>query len=212
MRIKQLGLGLLGLALFLSSCKTGSKTVDVNVSSKAELSEKEQIDFAYLFFEAEKDKILGNDPQAALKFNQALRINPRSAATHYELSQIYLRTGNADLAELSGLQAVKFGPENIWYKLSLGSVYEQRGKTDKLLQLMQEVVKSDPENFDNQYSLASAFAMNGKYDEAIKILDKLESQYGINEEFSNQKKALYLQMKKPEKASHVQANTAMGRQ
>jgi len=200
MRIFKLGIGIIAFALLLSACKIGSKTVAANVSSKAELSEKEQLDFAYLFFDAEKEKILGNDPQAALKFNQALRLNPRSAATHYELSQIYLRTGNADLAEISGLQAVKFDPENTWYKLSLASVYEQRGKSDKLLELMQEVAKSAPDNFDNQYSLASALAMSGKYDEAIKILDKLESQYGINDEFSNQKKALYLQMKKPEKA------------
>ena len=196
----RLGIGLFGFALLLFSCKTASKTAKSSPSSQTELSEKEEIDFAYLFFEGEREKIVGNDPQAALKFSQALRINPRSAATHYELSQIYLRTNNADLAEISGLQAVKFDPDNIWYKLSLASVYEQRDKTDKLLHLMQEIAKVDPENFDNQYSLASAFAMNGKFDEAIKILDKLESQYGKNAEFSNQKKALYLQMKKPEKA------------
>ncbi|MFN5370895.1 MAG: tetratricopeptide repeat protein [Bacteroidia bacterium] len=200
MILTRIGIGLIGFTLLLFSCKTSSKTAKPDQASQSDLSEKEELDFAYLFFDGEKEKTLGNDPQAALKFNQALRINPRSAATHYELSQIYLRTGNADLAEISGLQAVKFDPENVWYKLSLASVYEQRGKNDKLLQLMQEIVKADAENFDNQYSLASAYAMNGKYDEAIKILDKLESQYGINDEFSNQKKALYLQMKKPEKA------------
>lgn len=200
MRINQIGIGIAYLLLLLSSCKTGLKTVEAAASSNTELTEKDGLDFAYLFFDGEKEKIAGNDPQAVQKFNQALRINPRSAVTHYELSQIYLRTGNVDMAELSGLQAVKFDPDNVWYKLSLASVYEQRGKTQKLLQLMQEIVAMQPENFDNQYSLASAYAMNGKYDEAIEILDKLESQFGINDEFSNQKKALFLQMKKPEKA------------
>jgi hypothetical protein len=61
MMINQLGIVAFALALAFSSCKTKSKAVDAKVTSGAELSEKEQLDFAYLFFDAEKETILGND-------------------------------------------------------------------------------------------------------------------------------------------------------
>jgi len=111
------------------SCKTGKKSVEVKSdSNKGAISEKEQLDFDYLFFEAQKDKILGNDAQAVDKFNQALRIIPRNAATHFELSQLYLNSANLELAEIHGQQAVKADPSNLWYKNSLATIYGDGAK------------------------------------------------------------------------------------
>jgi tetratricopeptide (TPR) repeat protein len=183
------------------ACKSPQKQAAVATSSSSSvLTEKEELDFDYLFFEAEKDKMLGNYPQSIAKFSQAIRINPRNAAAHYELSQMYLQNGNADLAEISGQQAIKFDNKNIWYKLSLANIYERTGKTEKIAPLIKAVADADPGNPEYQYTLANAYSMTGKYDEAIKIFDKLESQMGISEEFAVQKKALYMQMKNPEKA------------
>ena len=184
------------------ACKSPQKQVASPVSGTptSDLTEKEELDFAYLFFEASKDKILGNYPQAIAKFSQAIRINPRNAAAHYELSQMYLQNGNADLAEISGQQAIKFDTKNIWYKLSLATIYERTGKSEKIIPLIKAVADADPRNPEYQYTLANAYSMTGKFEDAVKIFDKLESQMGISEEFSAQKKALYMRMKKPEKA------------
>jgi tetratricopeptide (TPR) repeat protein len=183
------------------ACKSPQKQATVATpSSSSVLTEKEELDFAYLFFEASKDKMLGNYPQSIAKFSQAIRINPRNAAAHYELSQMYLQNGNADLAEISGQQAIKFDTKNIWYKLSLANIYERTGKLDKIAPLIKAVADANPANNEYQYTLANAYSMTGKYDEAIKIFDKLESQMGISEEFAVQKKALYMRMRKPEKA------------
>jgi tetratricopeptide (TPR) repeat protein len=183
------------------ACKSPQKQAAVATpSSSSVLTEKEELDFAYLFFEASKDKMLGNYPQSIAKFSQAIRINPRNAAAHYELSQMYLQNGNADLAEISGQQAIKFDTKNIWYKLSLANIYERTGKLDKIAPLIKAVADANPANDEYQYTLANAYSMTGKYDEAIKIFDKLESQMGISEEFAVQKKSLYMRMRKPEKA------------
>ena len=189
------------IATVFVACKSPQKQAAVATpSSSSVLTEKEELDFAYLFFEAEKDKMLGNYPQSIAKFSQAIRINPRNAAAHYELSQMYLQNGNADLAEISGQQAIKFDNKNIWYKLSLANIYERTGKTEKIAPLIKAVADADPANNEYQYTLANAYSMTGKYDEAIKIFDKLENQMGISEEFAVQKKALYMRMRKPEKA------------
>jgi tetratricopeptide (TPR) repeat protein len=190
------------VAVSIAACKSPQKqaTAPKQESSTSTLTEKEELDFAYLFFEASKDKILGNYPQAIAKFSQAIRINPRNAAAHYELSQMYLQNGNADLAEISGQQAIKFDTKNIWYKLSLATIYERTGKTEKIIPLIKAVAEADPGNPEYQYTLANAYSMSGKFEDAIKIFDKLENQMGISEEFSAQKKALYMRLKKPEKA------------
>jgi tetratricopeptide (TPR) repeat protein len=187
--------------LLFSSCK--SKQVAGGAAEGGGgkgLTEREQLDFSFLFFEASKEKMLGNTAPAIQKYNQAVRINPRNSACHYELSQLYLAAGLLDQAEISGALAVKFDPENIWYKLSLSEVYEQRRKYDKLLPLIKAVADSDPANPEYQYSLANAYSVNGRFADAIAIFDKLEKQYGVSEEFTVQKKSLYLQLKKPEKA------------
>ena len=186
--------------LLLFSCKTAVPSAISSSSGKSVLTEKEQLDFSYLFYDAMKDKMLGNYANAQNKLQQAIRINPRSAASHYELSLVFLKTGVNDFAEISGENAVKFDPSNSWYKLSLASIYEQGGKFDKLTYLLEDIVKSEPGNAEYKYALASAYANQERFDDARKIYDELEKIYGVNEELAIQKKTLYLQMKKPEKA------------
>lgn len=202
---KSFALQLLFVLLWaVSSCKTQKTNVnpDNNTANTPSdgLTEREQIDFSYLFFEANKEKILGNYNPAIQKFNQAMRINPRNAAVHYELSQLYLRVGMGDQAEISGQQALRFDPKNKWYLLSLAEVYELRGKNDKLLPLLKTLAETEPANPEYQYNLATAYELNRKFPEAIAVYDKLEKQYGLTEELALQKKKLYMQMDKPEKA------------
>jgi pentatricopeptide repeat protein len=183
------------------SCKTGKKSVEVKSdSNKGAISEKEQLDFDYLFFEAQKDKILGNDAQAVDKFNQALRIIPRNAATHFELSQLYLNSANLELAEIHGQQAVKADPSNLWYKNSLATIYEQLGKNAQLLKLIEEMAEADPKSFETQFYYARALVMAQKFEDAIKVFDKMERQFGIDEDLIEYKKLCYLKINKADKA------------
>lgn len=192
------------LPLLLLACKAQKSPKNPESAqgnpANGSLTEREMIDFSYLFFEANKEKILGNVGPAIQKFNQAMRINPRSAAVHYELSQLYLRSGMGDQAEISGQQAVRFDPKNKWYILSLAEVYEARGKNDKLLPLLKSLAESEPNNAEYQYNMAAAYELNRKFAEAIAVYDKIEKVSGVSEELSVQKKTLYLQINKPEKA------------
>jgi len=192
---------LLFLAIGLFGCKS-SKVAQATASKDGgtTLTEKEQLDFSYLYYDAVKDKILGNFASARQKFQQAVRINPRSAAAHFELSQIAISEGNFDQAEISGQNAVRFDNKNNWYKLTLAGVYEQTGKTSKMISLLEELSKSEPTNSEYTITLASGYIHAHRYDDAIILLNKLESGFGLSEELALQKKDLFLRMKKPEKA------------
>jgi len=201
---KQLCASLLLVFVFsLSSCVFGKKKKEdiAQAEYKNEvLSSKEAVDFDYLYLDALKDKILGNYNQALSKFGQAMRINPRVAPLHYEMSSIYFLTGNTERAIISGEFAVRYDKNNKWYKMSLAELYMQGGKPEKALPIYQELVKEEPANSDYIFNMASIYAMMKRYDDAIKSLDRLEQILGINPETSDQKKSLYLKMNKTDKA------------
>ena len=198
---KYFQISILFIALVLaSSCAAGKKAPVSPSTGGPELTEKEQLEFAHLFYDAEKDKLLGNFSLAQEKFQQALRIQPRSAATHFELSQIYLQAGNIELAELSGKQAIKFDPENKWFKLALADIYEQEGKYAEIIPLMEALLKNEPNQLDYLFGLGSAHAQNKDFSASVKTFDKIESITGITEDLALQKKNLYMQMGKTDKA------------
>ena len=163
---------LFSLVFGVISCSSQKKAItNQGPSSGAELSEKERLEFAYLFHDAEKDKLLGNFSIAQDKFQQAIRINPRSSATHFELSQIYLQIGNIESAELSAKQAVRFDDKNKWYKLALADIYEQQGKFKEIVPLLEQLHKKEPNNPDYIFGLGAAQAQIGDYAEAVKTYD-----------------------------------------
>jgi len=185
----------------LSSCKNKQvASADKNPSTASVLTEKERLDFEVLFFDAEKEKLLGNFSQAQTKFQQAIRTDPRAAAAHFELSQVYLQTGNKDLAEISGKNAVRFDEKNKWYKLALADIYARNDKYAEVVPLMESLHKKEPNNEDYLYGLGAALVQTGKFDEAAKVYNKLEALVGINEELILQKKNLYMRLGKTDKA------------
>jgi len=163
------------------------------------LTEKESLEFEFLFFEAVKDKMLGNYPQALEKFQQALRINPRSAATHFEIAQLIQQGGKSALAEQNALFAIRFDPDNIWYKLGLAEIYESLGSYEKMAGVLEEIHKKSPDNLQYLLTWAAALSEAGKLSDAMNVLHKAEAITGVNEMVIIEKKNLYLRMRKPEK-------------
>lgn len=193
------------LLLFTAACKTASKKSKQKseasvVNDSGELTSKETVDFEFIYIDAVREKILGNNTIALNKFVQAMRINPRSAPVHYEMSSLYFSSGNLERAISSGEFAVKYDDKNKWYKMSLAELYMQAEKPDKALTLYQQLMKEEPNNTDYIYNTASIYTSLKKYDDAAKMLDRLEQIMGITPETTDQKKNLYLRMNKVDKA------------
>jgi tetratricopeptide (TPR) repeat protein len=192
------------LFLFLLSmsvaCRVKNDHVKAAHHHEERLSEKEQLDFSFLFYEAIKDKTLGNFQQAQSKLQQAIRIDPRNDAAHYELSQVYLQTGNADLARMSAELAVKFNPRNSWYKRSLAEIYGETGQTTKQIAMLNDLLEKEPGDTEALYQLGEAYIRVRKFEDALKIYDRIEKREGYSEELAIQKKNLYLKLEKTQKA------------
>ena len=202
---------LLVATLFLHACKSKQNAAAESrptTSNTTTLNEKERLERDYLFFEAEREKIIGNQANAASKFAAVIRIDPRSAAAHYELGQIKLQNSQIPEALYHAEQATKYSPENVWYQLLLATILEQQRKFDQSSKIYERLSKLEPTNVEYRLAWADVLARSEQYDKAINVLNQVEALIGINETISIEKKNIFLRMNKVDKASLELQNLA----
>jgi len=118
-------------AVLLSGCASRKSSVDSTPKATQKnarvLSEEETINLKYLFVNANKEKILGNDDKAAELFAQCIRIDGSNHAAMYELAQIYASQKKINDAIFFARSASQIAPSNIWYRLFLAEFCATEG-------------------------------------------------------------------------------------
>lgn len=199
---KNTTLVVLFLVCFAFSCKT-PKASSGEASSKGsnkELSEKEAILFKRLFFDANKERILGNYDMAETLFSQALKIDPNSAATMYELANIYSFQNNKNQALFYSKRAASLDPKNVWYQLLYAGCLKENKMIADVAIVYERLVKDNPKNYDFYYELANVYLYLNKSNDAIKVYNKIEDAIGVTEESSMQKLKIYKKINNFDKA------------
>lgn len=179
---------------FLLSCKmpkTSSSESAYRKEPDKGLSEKELIQFKYIFFNANKERLLGNIDLAETLFLQALKIDPNSAASMYELASIYAFQNNKSQALFYAKKAASLDPKNVWYQLLYANCLKENKKLDEVASVYERLVKDNPNNYDFYYELANAYLLVNKLNEAVKVYNKIEEQIGVTAEASMQKLKIY---------------------
>lgn len=153
-----------------------------------------------LFFDASKQKMLGNYEEAAALYHECLKIDPRHAASFFELAN--LLSINQQVAEALpfALKAMELDPENEWYALFAADIELGLNDFPAAIKIFKQLTEKHPEKIDYQYELATAYLYMNKLEEAIKAYNKIEEILGVSEEISVQKEKIYLQMDRLEDA------------
>jgi len=152
------------------------------------------------FFEASKQKMLGNLKEAAVLFHDCIKIDPQHAASHYELANILYKSEELADALPFARKARQLDPQNEWYTLFEADILMNLGDVPNAVLLYQRLIKAHPDKPEYPYELANAYLFAGKLEEAIKIYDQIEQKMGVTEEISIQKEKLYLELDKLDKA------------
>ncbi|HLC83928.1 MAG TPA: tetratricopeptide repeat protein [Bacteroidia bacterium] len=181
------------LLLFVFSCKSPKETADGGAGKNKEggLSDKDLILFKRLFIDANKERILGNYDMAEVLFSQALKIDPNSAPTMYELANIYSFQNNKTQALFYSKKAAMLDPKNVWYQLLYASCLKENKMPNEVAVVYEKLIKDNPENYDFYYELANIYIYLNKSNDAIKTYNKIEEAIGVTEESSMQKLKLY---------------------
>ncbi len=178
----------------------GDKGKDKNKSKRKELTEKERNDVTYLFFNANKERILGNYELAANLFTRCLSLDPENAAVMYELAGLYEAQGEDETALSLIKKAVDIEENNTWYKLLLAHLYQKMSDYATAASVYETIIKNNPDKVDYYFDWAFALIYDNKLDQAIEVYDKLEQKVGVNQEISIQKQRIYSELGKQDKA------------
>lgn len=192
------------ISLLLSqSCKTGSKVASTPVTKAAEQAglDEKQVNLQYNYYNAVKEKVLGNYDKAIELFSQVLRSDPNNHAAMYELAGIYIEKNKINDALHFSKNAVELNPDNEWYQLQLAEIYSKTNHTKEAVAIYEKLSKQHPERPDYLFQWAEALLYAGKPLEAIKVYDKLEETIGVSRELTVQKQRIYLRLGKTDLAA-----------
>ena len=112
------------------------------------LTEDQQRQFDFSFYEAAREKMMGNYERSATHLARCLTIDPTSGAAMFELANIFI-AGNEPVKAQGILErAVELNGDNIWYKLLLADMYQNNKMPVKAITLYEQFVKDYPTNED----------------------------------------------------------------
>lgn len=184
----------------LFACKSSEQLTNKKIKEK-ELSEKEAINFGRIFIEATKEKILGNIEKSSELYQEALKIDPSSAAAHYELGLVHNAQGDTQSAFEEFRIANQIDPKNYWYKLSYATFLEGQGSIDEAIKLFKELAEENPDQLELKYELSKLLLNQGKIDQGIEYLNAIEEEIGVTEEISFLKQRIFLSLNDVDKAA-----------
>jgi tetratricopeptide (TPR) repeat protein len=153
-----------------------------------------------IYYEASKEKVLGNYDKAIELYKKVLDYDADDAAAMFELASIYADQGKIDDALVYAEMTGRTDPSNKWNNLLLVELYQARGKYAEAGKIIDQLIAAQPENFEYLQDQALNSIYSGDYKNAIKYYDMLEERLGIIEDISIQKEKIYIMLGKPDKA------------
>ncbi len=188
------------LLLLFTFLMTGcNKNVKVT-SAKEERSSDKDLEYTYAFTEATKQFVFGNIKQALVLYQKCIEVNPKSAASYYQMSLIFTNVGEIDRAIKYAKKSVELNKEETWYKLNLANLYKSGGKIDSAKFIFEKLVEEYNDNLDYKFTLANLYTENKEFKLALEVLEGIEKTYGITEQVSIAKHQIYGETGKYDKA------------
>lgn len=184
-----------------SSSKTADKSPVVKSTKKVALSEQDKMKYDFMFFNANKERMIGNYQLSAGLFLQCIELDPTQPTAYYELANIFDLTNQNKEAIIYAQKAVSLNGENYWYRFLYAHLLQKSNNIDEAVKQYQILSQKNPHNIDLLYNLAGTQLYSGKYEEALKTYNKLEAEVGISEEISLQKQKIYIKLNNIEKAA-----------
>jgi tetratricopeptide (TPR) repeat protein len=169
-------------------------------SETSKTSSSKQLKFDYYFYNANKEKILGNYDAATKLFLSALDVNPNNAASMYELANLLQQSQNTQHALFYSKKAAAIEPDNVWYQLLYLSCLKDARKWQDVALGYQKLTKKYPDNIEFYYELSNAYLYQNKTNDAIKVYDDIETRFGTDKDITLQKIKIYQLSKNYDKA------------
>jgi tetratricopeptide (TPR) repeat protein len=121
------------------------------------------------------------DARASEHLEQAVRLNPDSAAARTNLGTNFVRLGKLASAEAQFKKAIELDPGNFDANHNLGELYVSDGRIAQARPLLEKAQGINPASYDNGYDLCLAYMETGRLSDARQQVQKLLKQRNVAE-------------------------------
>jgi len=167
---------------------------------KEEKIEANKQKFDKNYFEGIKAKSLENNEKAIKFFSKCLELNSESAPALYELSLLYQKQGDFNLALEKINKAISIDSENKWLILTAAEINFSTQDFKTASTQYKRLIELEPKKEELYFQLADVYIYDEDYKSAITVYDDLEKINGPNKLLYIQKHKLYMQLKREDKA------------
>ncbi len=198
-----INLSILLLAFALASCASKKETGSAAAKDKVvyrTLTENERMEVDFLFFNAQKEKLIGNFGVAENLFLEIIKRDPGNALAYYEVGRTSIARQQFDRALEYSSKAAQMDPKNEWYLRLKVDLLRQTGRLEEAIPVLRQLVLLVEDKESVLFDLASVQAEAKQYSEAIKTFNQLEARTGPSPELADQKRQLWMKLGKTDKA------------
>ncbi len=145
--------------------------------------------------------LMTDEPTKAItQFEDLLKKDPNSAATHYTIGSTLLKMGKTAEALRYAQRAYQLDNTNKFYTLLLAEVHVKQKHYADAEVLYESLLKKGGDNLEYGIELAAIYLFDDKPEKALDTYEKVEKSLGMNEEITRQKQRIYLKQNKIDKA------------
>lgn len=159
-----------------------------------------------VFHEASKQLSSVNYDAAIDLFSHSLALDSCSAASMYELSQLYMSMDRKVLQSLSPVvdslleKAVRLEPDNYWYRRLYAINLQRMGRNDESISQYEELAARFPGNTELLVTLAGLYDRNGDFEKELRMLARYGEIEDVADELRMQRVVCYLELGKLDSA------------
>lgn len=158
------------------------------------LTEEEKAEVDHYFLEGEKYFLLEDLSKAMSAFQKVLELDPKNAASHYKIAQIYSDGSDMNKALPHAIFAKNFNPENKYYYLLVTHIQTSLGDLNAAEKTYIEMLDKVGGTENYLFELAAVQLYQKKYAEALDTYQRARNHFGQMEEITIQRQQIYLKM------------------
>jgi tetratricopeptide (TPR) repeat protein len=179
--MKRTGYIIFSISVFLLLINSCSKKLEPSLVVGKSGKSYDAAAFNYVYVEALKQKLMGNNADALKYLEKCIEINPECDAAYYQMAQIVLSTGDIKNGKLYASKAISIENKNIWYIMMMASIYYQEKNIDSAIIYYEKAVNLFPEKNNLELTLGNLYSENGNFEKANSIYNSIENKVGVNE-------------------------------
>jgi len=163
---------------------------------KNTIPETKRLEFDKYFYDANKEKIIGNSDEAIKLLKKCISIWPENGAANYELAMYALKKN--DFSNAISMAKIAFDSDNNngYYASLYAEILKVNKQYDKASKVYEKTIEKNLDRTDWYLNWVNLLLLKPDYSKAIQVLDKLELQVGITEEIVLKKEQIYLRQNK----------------